>query len=231
VLGDDGVAAHLSAGTLYDPVTLVSTRTTLLDEMKKHGYVDATAITSSAFGDVDRRAIDVCIRIDRGPRVTLDRVVVRGSAYGPTLESIASAGENVHGAILDEQILERDVLLMSAALYDRGLLTHKIGKTIERHGNELTVTVDVTDGPVYRYSSLDVRGDLAAPKAAYLALAPMKRGDVFDRSAVLKVIEAVRALDAAKNRERIEIEPETALDEKTHTVALVLSLRDPGKVH
>jgi len=223
----DAELLHLSARTPYDPVAIVSARASLSNELKKDGHLDASVVVSSVFADATHRAIDVCVRVDRGPRVTLDKIVVRGSAYGPALEAAIAGSTNVHGEVLDDQVLERDLLVMGALLFDRGLLTNKLDKKIDRHDNELVVTVDVTDGPVYRYSHLDVRGDLAGAKTDYMALMTPKRGDVFNRSVMLKVMDDIRALDKTRGRET-EIDPETTLDEKTHTVALVLSLHNPA---
>ena len=39
----------------------------------------------------------------------------------------------------------------------------------------------------------------------------------------------MRALGAAKGHAGAEIEPETTLDEKTHTVALVLAIKHPKR--
>jgi outer membrane protein assembly factor BamA len=227
VAESDASALHVSQGTPYDPVAIISARTSYMNELAHEGRLDARVSVSSAFADVDHRTMDVCVSIDRGPLVVLDALVVRGSAYAVALQ--ASFESNVPGSVLDEQLLERDLLRTAATLYDRGLLTSKVQKTIQRAGNALTVVVDVTDGPVYRYSHLDVRGELAAPRGEYMKLVTPKAGDVFDRSAMLKVMETIRALDAAKGHADSEIEPETTLDEKKHTVALVLAIKHPKR--
>ena len=224
---EDASALRISQGAPYDPVAIVSARTAWVSSLVREGRLDARVTVSSAFADALHGSVDLCVRVDRGPLVVLDAIVVRGSAHVATLQPIFDG--NVHGAVLDEQVLERDLLLAAAALYDRGLVGHKIRKTIERKGNELTVLVDVTDGPVYRYSRLDVRGDLAAPKAEYMKRVGPKAGDVFDRGAMLAVMAGLRAFDAAKGRPNAEIEPETTLDEKTHTVALVLAIKHPKR--
>jgi outer membrane protein assembly factor BamA len=213
-------ALRISQGALYDPVAIVSSRGSYVKELAREGRLDATVVVSSAFGDADHHAVDVCVRIDRGPLVVLGSVVVTGSAYASVLEPIFAA--HTHGAPLEVDALERDILLASAALYDRGLLVQKITKTIERKGDELTVHVDVVDGPVYRYARIDVRGDVAASNAEYAKLVTPKPGDVFNRAQMLEVIEKIRARGA-------EIEPETTLDEKTHTVALVLAIKHPKR--
>ncbi len=228
----DVAALGLASGRFYDPVALVSSEHALRDALAKRGHLDATVVVSSAFADADRTAVDVCVRVERGPRVVLEKIDVRKSAFASALAAeLAKTDEkNVPGAVLDDDYLERDVLVLSAWLYDRGLLSHKIDKTIERTGDRLTVVLDVTDGPVYRYGSIDVRGDLAAPKAEYMKLVTAKRGDVFSRSQMVGILDAFRALDKSKGHESIEIEPQSELDETTHTVRLSIDLRDAGKL-
>lgn len=231
IASGDGEKLGLMRGKLYEPVSIVSAERSILDNYKKTGHPDASLVVSSAFADAEHHAVDVCVRMDPGPRVVLDKIDVRKSAYAAALQSELAQTDtkNVHGEVLDEDYLERDVLVLSAWLYDRGLLAHKIDKTVERHGNELTVVLDVTDGDVYRYGSIDVRGDLAAQKADYMKLVTAKRGDVFNRTAMMSVIDAFRALDKSKGHDAIEVEPVTELDTTTHTVALSFALRDSGK--
>jgi outer membrane protein insertion porin family len=131
--------------------------------------------------------------------------------------------------VLDEQALDRDLSAMAAALYDRGLLTPKVEKSVVRLHDTLTVYINVTDGPVYRYSRIDVRGDLVATKAEYMKLVTAKAGDVVVRSSMMKVMDDIRALDASKGHAGAEVEPETTLDEKSHTMALVLGIKHPKR--
>jgi outer membrane protein insertion porin family len=219
----DASALHIAPGTAYDPVALVTSRIAYVTELVRKGHLDAHVSVSSAFGDVEHRTVDVCVHVDRGRLIVLDAIVVRGSAHAAILQPLFET--NAHGAPLDLDVLDVNIDRAGAALYDLGLLTNKIEKTIVRSGDEVVVSVDVTDGPIYRYSRIDLRGDLAGPKTEYAPLVTVRPGDVFDRSAVLRVMDGIRALEVAKGHAGAEVEPDATLDEKTHTVALVLAIK------
>ncbi len=227
----DASALGLVQGRFYDPVALVSAERSLRGALKNKGFPDASIVVTTAFSDESRSTIDACVRVDRGARVVLDKIDVTGSAFSAALAAELAKDDttNVPGAVLDEDVLERDVLLLAAWLYDHGLLSHKIDKTIERHGDKVTVALAVTDGPTFRYGAIDMKGDLAAPKADYMKLVGLKRGDVFNRSAVVAVIDALRSFDKSKGHYAIDIVPLTELDTSKQTVALTFELKDEGK--
>ena len=226
---EDAVALRLVPGAAYDPTALVSAQHAFAESLAAKGLLDARVELSSAFVDVSRTSVDVCLRERLGARVAIDSIGAHGSAYDAELDAIL-AREDTHdvpGAVVDRDSLDRDALLLAAALYDHGLLEEKIETKVERHGDKLTIDFAVVDGRVYRYGKVDVRGSLAAPKAAYLRLATLKRGAVFNRSEVTKVLDAVRALDTSQGRPDLEVDPETELDPKTRAVALVISVQSP----
>jgi FKBP-type peptidyl-prolyl cis-trans isomerase len=225
----DTQALRLLSHAIYDPVALVGARRSLVAAYRAKGYLDAAVSVSSTFAGADRRTVDACVRVDRGPRVTLDAVRVHGSAFDAQLEAMLAREdtENVHGAVLAEDVLERDLLLVAAFLYDRGLLENKVEKKIERRGDTVSVSIDVVDGAVFRYGAIDVKGHLAAPKAEYTKLVTEKRGAVFNRTRMMKIVDAVRALQTSKGRPDDDVEPETNLDDKKHTVSIVISIKGP----
>ncbi len=232
VSGDaDPDAFHLGSGSVYDAVAIVSAKRALLDLEHKNGNLDATLDVSSAFADVDKRAIDVCIKLVRGPRIAIESIKIHGSAFDSELTSNIAKDDttNVVGAIVDEDYLQRDELLIAAALYDHGLLSHTIKRTTERHGAGIAIDFAITDGIVYRYGNIDVKGDLLAAKTEYTKLLPAKHGDVFNRASMVAAIEKMRALHKTLNREDVTIEPSTELDPSKGVVDIAIRVDDPQK--
>jgi len=222
-------ALHLSTGVVYDPVAIVSAGMAFAHSFAQQGYPDFALSLTSDFSDDTHRTVDVCIRFDRGSKVTLEAIDVRGSAYVGPLSALLAREDtaNVRGNVIDEAVLERDPLVMSAWLYDHGLLEHKIQQSLERQSDVVTVVFQVTDGPVYRYGSFDVRGDLLAPKPDYMKLVTEKRGDVFNRTATLKIIADIKALNGTLGHSDTDVEPNVEMDAAKHTVALVFTVRAP----
>ena len=207
--GEDADALRLVPGAAYDPIALVSAQHALTESLAAKGLLDARVDLSSAFVDAGRTSVDVCVRERHSARVTIDSIGAHGSAYDAELDDILAREDkqNVPGAVLDRDVLDRDAVVLAAALFEHCLLEEKIETKVERHGDKLTIAFEVVDGRVYRYGKVDVRGDLAAPKAAYSKLATLKRGAVFRRTEVTKVIDAIRALNASQGRPERECEP------------------------
>jgi outer membrane protein assembly factor BamA len=228
---DVATALRLEPGAPYDPVAIVSARRELRAALESKGLLDADATVSSAFVTPDRSSVDLCVRVKRGAVVTIDAIGAHGSAYDRDLDAVLASEDtkNVPGSVVDRDVLDRDEVVLAGALSDRGLVTHKIERKLVRHGDAITISFDVTDGPVFHYGKVDVRGQLVAPKAEYTKLVTFKRGAVFNRSEVAKAIDAIRALDTSRGRPDLDVEPEPNVDAATGTVALVIEVKgSPG---
>jgi FKBP-type peptidyl-prolyl cis-trans isomerase len=226
---DDGGDLHVEPGGRYDAVALSSAMHAVVEHLKSEGHLDATLAVSSAFADAARRSVDVCIKLARGPLVTIGAIKIHGSAYDAALAEILARDdtENVVGHVVQNDVLERDELVLAAALYDHGLLEHKIKRTAERHGPTIAIDFAIEDGPTYRYGVVDVRGDLDAPKRDYMKLVTVKQGDVFSRTDMLAVVEKIRAMHKAAGHDDITVEPSTELDEPSKTIAITLEITNP----
>ncbi len=225
----DDEASLVEAGATYFPTQLSQARDNLEAAFKKRGYLDVSLVVSSAFADMAQSTVDVCVKLDRGPLVAIDAVKVRGSAHGAAIEAIILQRDhkNVVGHLADADELAFDEPAVYAFLHDKGLAAAEVKSTIERHDAFQTVLFDVTDGDVYRYASIDVRGTLNLPKADYMRLFSGKKGDVFVRSAVMKFAEDIKALDASHGHPDITVDPPKAdIDETKHTVAVVIEVHD-----
>ena len=226
---DDAIGIGLAPSKPYDPAAIVTGKRQLRESYDSYGLIDAKTPISSAFAAADRSSVDVCIRVKRGAVVKIESVAAHGSAYDRELDALLASEDtaNVRGGVVHDEVLERDDLLLAAALYDRGLLSNRLHHEVVRHGDAIDVTFEIVDGPVYHYGKIAVRGQLAAPKAEYEKLLPFKRGAVFDRSEVVKALDAIRALDTSRGRPDLEVEPLTELDAAAGTVSLVVDVKGP----
>ena len=226
---DDLAALRVAAGAVYDPAALFAARGKLRNALFEKGLLDAEIALSSASGELDPSTVDVCVRIRRGPIVTVGSIEVHGSAFDAELRATLAREDttNVAGAVPDYEVLDRDDLVLQAELWDRGLLSSKVVRKVDRTGDALAVSWTITDGPVFHYGKIDVRGALAAPKARYLALlAGLKRGAVFRRSDAAAAIQAIEGLHAGLGRSNLTVEPDTELDAAHGTVSLVFVIGD-----
>lgn len=135
-----------------------------------------------------------------------------------------------------QDLLERDVLLLSALYYDKGFLNVQIGTprvmiTPDREGIEITLSIH--EGPRYTIRQLkvferDADGNEIEPLGGRRALRQMvksKAGDFFNRAELVNDLQAVRTLYRDAGYANVEAEPETDLDPLKKEVDLVVPIR------
>src|SRR5258706_1336854 len=120
------------------------------------GYLDAKVSAHRAAGP----GVGVCVIAERGPRVTIGRLVFSGRSAVPYAELVKTlegetAGINHVGGIFDAQLFERDRSLMLLAYYERGRIDTRIDDPkLVRHGARVDVDVAVHESPVYRIGNV-----------------------------------------------------------------------------
>jgi outer membrane protein insertion porin family len=176
---------------------------------------------------------DVSYRVEEGPLAVVSKVTFTGTSVTTDKELRAlietrGGTVNVPGRPYGLAAAERTVLLVQARLYDRGLLQSKVDAPVlalAPDGKSLAVTIAVHEGPVFRIGQIRFAGDLAADEKTYLRLlAPQKKGDVFNRSALLEAFERIKTMHGKLGKPVKEISPETELDPDKKTVALKIDI-------
>ncbi len=146
------------------------------------------------------------------------------------------------GGPFRQDVFERDVLLLSALYYDKGYLSVQIGTprvmlTPDREGIDVTITI--REGPRYKIRQLriyerDNEGHEIEPLGGRRALRLLIRaqsGDPFNRSELVKDLDAVRTLYRDAGYANVEAEPDTELDPVHEEVDIVVPIRRGLPVH
>jgi outer membrane protein insertion porin family len=127
------------------------------------------------------------------------------------------------GTILDEDTLERDVLLMTAFYYDAGFVQVDVGepRIVESAAGEaVDVTITVAEGDIYRIGTISVAGALIAPPATYMNEVKTKPRDIFNRARLAEDIQRINELHRARGAQG-EVTPETVVHPDKKTVDIV----------
>lgn len=90
------------------------------------------------------------------------------------------------------------------------------------------VTITINEGSVYRLNSYDVKGQLLFPKENYFAVMKLKKGDVFNRQAIIDAQKAMIKLLGDKGYLFATIGIEPVINENTKEVNLTFDVK-PGK--
>jgi len=138
--------------------------------------------------------VDLCFVVERGPRAFIDEIAFEGNqAFDDArLRSLLALGK-----VLDQDLLDRGVLYVSAHYFDHGYLLHTLSEpavTLSKDGTKLSLRIDVVEGPQFRVGKVEVAG----PLNGYPPL-ETQSGAVFSRTAMGRDVELIR--EAHGNRD------------------------------
>jgi outer membrane protein insertion porin family len=229
---DDAHAARLrpTPGGLFDPSDLFARAELVEEELAADGYRHARVevrATPGRAGDVD-----VCVRVEPGPKLLLTRVEIVGvdAELGRALRETIDTREhlvNAEGAPLRMDMLEVDRLRMLAALYDRGRLLAEIEAPRVKEDaarGEVTVELVVHEGPEFLLGDVGVQGRTVAPESVYRELLGLRSGDVFNRTRIVDGIAKIRALHRSVVGADVQVTPQSEVHHEERRVDLVLVL-------
>jgi outer membrane protein insertion porin family len=209
-----------------DPVWVRATEQRLLDALHFAGYRAAQVAHEVVRGKAG--AAKLALRIEPGARTVLGAVRIEGLVTAREAELRKELGLRP-GEPAPAELIERDGLVISAGLYDVGLIQSDVRTQLV--DNPATATVDVVftviEGPVFQFGKIGVSGKGALPAERYRAiLAPLKRGAIFQRAAVVAAIQAIEALHRDTGTPK-RVEPISNVDPSKHIVSLDLQLVNP----
>ena len=221
--GAEELALGLAPGKSYQAAPLAAGLSTAKARLLEQGFREAgVTITGQRLGG---GRVDVCVHLHRGRKLLLNRVTITGNAKVPT-QALTSLVQARPGEPLRDAELERDILRMQALYYDRGFITANVAPPeVSVVDDALVVRISITEGQVFKIGSIQVRGDLATTKRAYLRRLSVKTGDVFNRSELQADLARLVALHKEQNAPEVNITPETKLDPAKGRVDVVLVVR------
>jgi outer membrane protein insertion porin family len=208
--------------TSFDPSWVLEIEDSLRELYQEQGYRGVKV--DSRVAKVADGEVDLCVRIEQGPRSTIESIVFEGNDAVPDrdLASLLDTGRiNTVGGVYSAARFERALLYMQALYYDRGYLESRLimdPPETSADGTHLRVVVRISEGAQYRLASLSFEGP---KKEAYPALMQVKAGDIFNRSKLVASLRAIEAMHRQRG-ERVRVEPINELDKKHSTVELLV---------
>ncbi len=198
-----------------------------ISELAFYGYRRANiAIETTPEGE---DTVNVMLVVEPGPRAMVGTLNIEGVSPA-RLPQIQPLLRTKVGEPFSQEMLERDVLVITADLFDRGMLTGSFSnpEVVEsKDGSKVDIKLTLTEGPVFKLRNVKFVGDLLGPQAVYLREAwRTKAGAVFSRSEVVANIERVKELHASRGGP-VEVEIDTALDPKALTVDVTVRIKRP----
>lgn len=222
VIADEAVRRELGLvpGLPYEPARLHARALDLELTLRNDGYSEAKVVLGGVrTGD----GVDLCARVERGPRTLIERMEFVGNARvsAASLRRAMHTDDgaiNVPGGVLRRDVLERDLLFLSALYYDRGMVQARVTPRVTRAPSGFRVAIEVEEGPVFRVGEVRFRAPPGVSRRRWRELLGVQRGEVFSRQRV--------ADGLARLREQLEkpVEVQTSIDERRRVVDLVLEV-------
>jgi outer membrane protein insertion porin family len=188
---------------------------------------------------LERNRVAVNIEIVEGETATIKRInIVGNKAFDE--DDLLDEFKQTSGGWLSwltkdnqysKQKLAGDLETLRSFYLDRGYLNFRIDSTqvtITPDKQDIYVTVNITEGDVYRVADIKLAGELVAPADEYFPLIHLTRGEPFSRKRVVESNERMVQKLGELGYAFANVNPSTQLDEEKKTVAVTFFV-DPGK--
>lgn len=188
------------------PMALARLKEELVDTLQAQGFASATVeLKTTSVGE----KTNVEFIITEGPQDTVTAIQFVGNKRIKEAE-LNKALRSALNAPWDVNTTGNDESAIQALYWDRGMLdaTAKAAEVREASSGSVTVTFTISEGDVFSYGTVKVRGDAVGSEKVLLKLLESKTGKTFSRSAVRRDIAKLEA------RGQVNVEPEVSFDRK-----------------
>lgn len=188
---------------------------------------------------LERNRVAINIDIVEGETATIKRInIVGNKAFDE--DDLLDEFKQTSGGWLSwitkdnqysKQKLSGDLETLRSFYLDRGYLNFRIDSTqvtITPDKQDIYVTINVTEGEVYRIEDIKLAGELVVSPEEYFPLIHLTRGEPFSRKKVVQSNERMIQKLGELGYAFANVNPSTQLDEDKKTVAVTFFV-DPGK--
>ncbi len=187
----------------------------------ERGYANASVSASAQ--RVRPGTSNVVVTAVEGPKLVVHTIRFLGRKLVPERELRGVLSSKV-GEVFTEETAARDVVALSGACLDHGLLTSSVTVAhAEGTSGEVELVFTLTEGEVFRVGSLTTTGVSLGDEKAALKSLETKPKAIFSRSAVRRDVDRLEHF-ARQRGLAVEITPLTTLNPAKKTIDLVLEL-------
>ena len=128
---------------------------------------------------------------------------------------------------LNDERFAKDLQRLEEFYKNRGFMDFRINSTQVNFSDDLAslyLTVNMSEGQVYKVSGYDIIGDLVVDKRDLQRLVAFRVGELYNQSLVQKTIEAIQKRLASEGYARAEVHLQPEQDKLTGRVKLILAV-------
>jgi outer membrane protein insertion porin family len=226
----------LSAGKTFNRSTLEEVTQYLTDQYYSRGKYAVTIDTRVE--DLSNNRVRVTIDIKEGDRAKIRQINIVGN-HGfksqDILDSLTLKTPQWNSWYKDDdrysrESLQGDLEKIEAYYQDRGYANAHIDSVqvaIAPDKRDVFITVNVTEGVIYKISEVKLAGNLVVPEAQLKRLVLVQPGQIYSQKVITASQEQIKNRLGAEGFYFAKVEPVPAVDEAKREVSLSLFV-DPG---
>jgi outer membrane protein insertion porin family len=227
----------VSEARIFDRSALDRAEQELKRQYVSRGYYGAKVQTTVTPQERNRVAIN--FTITEGDPAKLARInIISNKAYTPAHQrdefKLTTPGWLTWYTKDDQyskQKLSADLEALRSFYQNRGYLEFSIDSTqvsITPDKQDITITINITEGEKYKVAGVDLAGDLVLPREEIMRLVQLKPGDTFSRAKQQATTKSISDRLGAEGYAFANVSAVPDVDKVKHTVAYTLYV-DPGR--
>ena len=226
----------LSAGKTFNRSTLEEVTQYLTDQYYSRGKYAVSIDTKVE--DLSNNRVKINIDIKEGDRAKIRQINIVGNKSFKTkdvLDTLTLKTPSWNSWYKEDdrysrESLQGDMEKIESYYQDRGYANVHIDSVqvaIAPDKNNMFITVNITEGEVYKISSVKLAGNLVVPEAQLNRLVLVQPGQIYSQKAISSSQELIKNRLGAEGFYFAKVEPVPQIDEAKREVALSLFV-DPG---
>ncbi|HEY6516763.1 MAG TPA: outer membrane protein assembly factor BamA [Steroidobacteraceae bacterium] len=226
----------LAPGKIFDRSVLDDVTQSLTDEYYSRGKY-GVEIDNTVTADTDNR-VKIAIKIREGDRAVIRSINIVGDTKFKQKDVLQSFQLKTPNWLswyrqddrYSRETLQGDLERLRDYYMDRGYANFQINSTqvqITPEKNDIFIDVNITEGQVFKISSVKLAGIFVVPKPELEQLVEIHPGETFNRKLITATQKLIQDRLGEDGYAFAKVDPVPTPDDKTHTVALTFFI-DPG---
>ena len=226
----------LAPGKIFDRSVLDDVTQSLTDEYYSRGKY-GVEIDNTVTADTDNR-VKIAIKIREGDRAVIRSINVVGDTRFKQKDVLQSFQLKTPNWLswykqddrYSRETLQGDLERLRDYYMDRGCANFQINSTqvqISPEKNDIFIDVNITEGQVYKISSVKLAGIFVVPKPELELLVEIQPGEIFNRKLITATQKLIQDRLGEDGYAFAKVDPVPTPDDSNHTVALTFFI-DPG---
>jgi outer membrane protein insertion porin family len=214
-----------------------------VDEIKKH-YASKNYYATRVGYDIDYEEgyrAKVTFVVDEAQKAHVKKITFTGNKHfkASKLQDYMRTKEKgilswfTGSGTLDDEVLDEDRRNLGAFYADNGYVKAKVDTAqvnISKDGKQISITIPITEGTMYKVGSIDFKGDLVVPEKELRAVLQTKQGNTFRGSLFQQDVTSITDLCQDQGYAFADVAPLTGLDDATETINIAFAITKGSQV-